>query len=216
MCDQCPTRRTISLGFTDETASEGLHICYIYDDETERQEVTARFLESGLNANEKVLCLHTATRFSGPIEQLRPPRSGALTIANAIESYCPNGVFEPDQTLQLIKDFYHSAIEEGYVGARGTGQMEWALDPECATEAQLIEYEAKVNRVISQYPYTAICQYDSHQYSGRMIMDILSIHPLVIVKGQVIKNPYYIDPDIFLQSYYARPGSPYDTPQPRS
>ena len=30
-------------------------------------------------------------------------------------------------------------------------------------------------------------------------MDVLSVHPVMIVRGQLVKNPYYIEPDEFLK-----------------
>lgn len=35
-------------------------------------------------------------------------------------------------------------------------------------------------------------------------MDVLSVHPVMIVRGQLVKNPYYIEPSIFLEKLKAR------------
>ena len=35
-------------------------------------------------------------------------------------------------------------------------------------------------------------------------MDVLSVHPVMIVRGQLVKNPYYIEPTIFLEKLKAR------------
>ena len=35
-------------------------------------------------------------------------------------------------------------------------------------------------------------------------MDVLSVHPLMIVRGQLYKNPYYIEPGLFLEKLEAR------------
>ena len=32
-------------------------------------------------------------------------------------------------------------------------------------------------------------------------MDVLNVHPVMIVRGQLIKNPYYIEPDIFMEKF---------------
>ena len=50
-------RRTISLGFSPQTFPEGQHICYIYNDDEERLEVMAKYLQSGQHAKEKLLYL---------------------------------------------------------------------------------------------------------------------------------------------------------------
>jgi hypothetical protein len=200
----CGEHRNISLGFTDEPMREGMHICYIYDDEAERKRVIHKYLESGLLANEKVLCL---------VEDMTPQeiqesfnsmnlRSGALTVLDAVQGYCPSGRFNGESTLNLIREFYHHAVSnEGFAGARGTGQMSWSLDGERTSEGELIEYEAHVNQLTAECSYTSICQYDARKFSGQIIMNVLNIHPMVIIRGQIVKNPYYIDPDVFLKEY---------------
>lgn len=30
-------------------------------------------------------------------------------------------------------------------------------------------------------------------------MDVLSVHPMMIVRGQLVNNPYYIEPEEFLK-----------------
>jgi hypothetical protein len=30
-------------------------------------------------------------------------------------------------------------------------------------------------------------------------MDVLSVHPMMIVRGQLMQNPYFIDPDEFIE-----------------
>jgi hypothetical protein len=45
----------ISLGFAEEKVPAGSHICYIFNDESERHKIMAKYLQSGLLAGEKVL-----------------------------------------------------------------------------------------------------------------------------------------------------------------
>ena len=50
---------------------------------------------------------------------------------------------------------------------------------------------------------TAVCQYDAHDFGGDLIMDILKVHPLMVLRGSVVHNPFFIQPEDFLAS---RPG----------
>ncbi len=200
-------RREIALGFTDAPATEGLHICYVYGDEDERQDVISRFLASGLRANEKVLCLADAPGRSAMLDRLAGlgVSDEALTLADAAAGYCPSGKFTPSVTLDMVRDFYENAVgKEGYVGARGTGQMNWAVDPALADPADLIRYEAQVNNVLARHPYTACCQYDARLLGGQMLMDVLSIHPMMIIRGQIVRNPFYVEPETFLREFETR------------
>ena len=57
--------------------------------------------------------------------------------------------------LDLVKDFYLNAVEEGYNGARGTGEMSWCLNNDVAKAEDLFDYEARLNDLLKCYPYTA-------------------------------------------------------------
>ncbi|NQV50675.1 MAG: MEDS domain-containing protein [Candidatus Marinimicrobia bacterium] len=32
----------------------------------------------------------------------------------------------------------------------------------------------------------------------------IGVHPVMLIQGQIVKNPYFIAPDIFMNQYYAR------------
>lgn len=209
MCKAHP--RLISLGFTDERVTEGQHVCYIYNDDIERRRVMAKYLESGMLEGEKLLYLvddMTPAEMLDCLEELGVDvrsKADSLTVAEAAPAYCPSGVFNADEMLGAIRDFYRKAVEEeGYPGARGTGEMSWCLVEGHADEASLMEYEARLNLLVAEHPYTACCQYDARRFDGHIIMDVLSVHPVMIVRGQLVKNPYYVEPAEFLREYRTR------------
>ena len=211
MCDTCADRRTISLGFTEERVLEGQHICYLFNDDFERRRVMAKYMESGLLAREKVLYLvdaMTPDEMLDCVEELgvdARSKSAELTMMEATPAYCPNGVFNSDEMLDVVRDFYRQATdEEGYAGARGTGEMGWCLVEGRADKASLMAYEARLTLLLADYPYTACCQYDARRFDGNMIMDVLAIHPVMIVRGQLVQNPFYVEPERFLSEYRAR------------
>ncbi len=155
-------RREISLGFTDKKFPEGQHICYIYSDDEERLEVMAKYLQSGKQANEKLLYLVDVMTSDEMLEHLKSlgvDFSGAepkdFTISDAIPAYCPSGFFQTEEMLELVKSFYLDSLDEGYSGARGTGEMSWCLNEGLAGEEDLMDYEAKLNDLLAKYPYTA-------------------------------------------------------------
>jgi hypothetical protein len=77
--------------------------------------------------------------------------------------------------------------------------MSWALRGIPGSE-RLIEYEALVNDVLVTHPVTAICQYDATRFDGASIFDVLKVHPMMVVHGLVVKNPYYVKPQESLVS----------------
>ena len=155
-------RRTISLGFSDQKFPEGQHICYIYNDDDERLDVMAQYLKSGMEAKEKLLYLVDVMTSENMLDCLKSQGvdfSGAkpndLTISDAAPAYCPTGFFKTEEMLDLVRDFYLTAIDEGYAGARGTGEMSWCLTEGLAKKEDLMVYEANLNNLLQEYPYTA-------------------------------------------------------------
>ena len=195
-------RRMVPLGFTEETIAEGAHICYFYSDEAERDRVIGQFLAAGVLAREKVICSVDDEASSPMVRQLRAmePAEGVLNVVSCAGAYYPRGRFKPQETLDLIRAFYHQAVDqEGFAGARGSGPMTWSLDGDLTDLETVIGYEAQVNELCHAHPYTACCQYDARKFSGQQILDILSVHPAVIVRGQLVRNPFFVAPDAFLE-----------------
>jgi len=155
-------RRTISLGFSDQKFHEGQHICYIYNNDDERLEIMAKYLKSGMEAKEKLLYLVDVMTSEKMLDCLKAQGvdfSGAepndFMISDAAPAYCPTGFFKTEEMLDLVRDFYLSAIDEGYAGARGTGEMSWCLTEGLSTKTDLLVYEASLNNLLKEYPYTA-------------------------------------------------------------
>jgi len=200
-------KRMTSFGFTSERFPAGCHMCYIYNDEEERQEVMARYIESGLAEDEYVFYLvdnmtPEAMR-SHLLEkgiQLPPDADERrFKIFQATEGYCPEGVFSPDTMLHKLGDIYQRSIAGGFAGCRGMGEMTWALRDIPGSE-RLIEYEARINQVVRTNPLNAICQYNANLFDGATIFKVLNVHPMMVVRGQVVKNPYYMPPEAYLAS----------------
>ena len=202
-------RRNISLGFTDEKVPEGLHFCYIYNDDDERFRVIRQYLESGLSADEKVMYLvdtvspdQLLARLAGVGADWR--RNARLTVRTAAEVYCPSGTFSADEMLETVRGFYCGAVAEGRPGARGTGEMSWSQSGALKDQSDLIEYESRLNQFVAQHPMTLCCQYDAGRFDGDTILNVLTVHPYMIVRGRLMSNPYYIEPSVFLKQLYER------------
>lgn len=205
------TRRETSLGFKSEKVQEGLHICYIFNDDNERQETIAKYLNAGREEGEKVsyfVDTITPDELTDHLKELgvdiRKEKKD-INLMKALPAYCPDGSFSSPGMLEAFGGLYRQAIDEGFKGARATGEMSWALSKDGKTRVEdLIDYEARLNHVLQDYPCTACCQYDARKFDGATIMDMLSVHPVMIVRGQLVKNPYYIEPDVFLKEYLIR------------
>lgn len=197
------SHRQVSIGFAEGRVAEGMHLCHIYNDDAERARTMAQFVERGLAEGARVLCLEDAAT-PGPIRKLLSElgveiagRERALLTDDAEQTYCPTGSLVPDVLLENLAAFCRQALADGYAGVRITGDMSWAVRRQVDEEA-LIDYELKATDYARANRVLAVCEYDARKFDGRTIMDVLSLHPAMIVRGQLVKNPLYLEPQEFL------------------
>jgi hypothetical protein len=52
--------------------------------------------------------------------------------------------------------------------------------------------------LLRDHPVTAVCQYDANSFGGATIMEVLKVHPKMIINGSVINNPFFVEPEDYL------------------
>lgn len=182
------------------------HLCLIYDDEAERREVVAKFVEDGFVAGERVayfteadpLAVRTWLHERG----LELPESPAFGLFEARDVYYPDGEFLLERMPAYWRAFHSEAAALGFPGERATGETSWSR--EVPGGERIVEYEAGLNQVLADLPVTVLCQYDVRLFDGATIFDVLRVHPLMLVGGQIVRNPYYEKPEEFLRRSASR------------
>lgn len=207
-------RRQIRLGFTDEQFPEGTHMCHIFGDEEEQGDVISRYVASGLAEGEQVCYFadamsvdETRARLAGLGVPVPAAEDGKLLVASAVDMYCPDGTFVPDRMLANFPVVYNAGREAGFAGVRATGEMSWARRGLPGSE-RLIEYESRINTVVRETPLIAVCQYDARLFDGATLFEVLIVHPVMIVRGRISRNPYYIPPEEFQRRGHGLAGRP--------
>ena len=200
-----PQDAMISLGFTNNKTPVGTHICQIFSDDDERSEALLKFLVSGLAAGERAACFSekvTAQTVRGffaekglSYEQLSG--SGAFSLSGTREVYFEENRFDPDRMLAVLSRYYEESLAMGFNGGRVIGEMTPEVQQVPGGE-RLLEYESRVSLLLRTHPVTSVCQYDARTFDGATIMDILKVHPLMVVRGSVVRNPFFIPPEDFL------------------
>jgi hypothetical protein len=207
MCSQHGNNGNAELGFTSENFPQGTHMCYIYSDDEERESIISKFIKSGLDTNEKVAYFAHAMNQSDMLELLEKNNAGLteenskhFIVAKAKDTYCPSGEFVVEDMVERLIGFYRSTIQEGYSGARVSGEMAWALEGVPGSE-RLMVYESMGDIVLKPNPVTVICQYDARKFDGVTLLNCLKVHPYMIVRGQVVQNPYYLSHEEFMNEF---------------
>lgn len=195
----------VELGFTPEKFPVGTHICQIFSKNEERVNAIMQFLMSGLTQGERVAC------FSDKLDKKRLSKiikrnnlslrelqdNGDLNLAGTHDTYFKGNCFDPARMLDTLEAFHRKSLNSGYTASRVIGEM-----PSTVQDMQggdrLLEYESRVSLLMEKAPVTVVCQYDSNEFSGATIMDILKVHPHMFINGSVLHNPFYIRPTSFL------------------
>ena len=195
----------VSLGFTDQTFPAGVHICQIFNNDQERLDSLLKFLRSGLEAGERSACFteklddadlaQCLAEHGLSFDKFR--QSGAFTRAGTSEVYFQDDRFDPDRMLGVLKQYHQDSVAGGYPAARVIGEMTAEIQ-HVAGGSRLMEYESRVSLLLQQHPVTAVCQYDAKAFDGATIMKVLKVHPLMVVRGRVVHNPFHVPPQEFL------------------
>ena len=85
---------------------------------------------------------------------------------------------------------YVQAKAAGLAGARVAGEMDWALRDVPGTD-EIIECESRINELVKEAPITVMCQYDLRKFDGAMMFDVMNVHPVMIVGGHILRNPFF-------------------------
>jgi hypothetical protein len=86
-------------------------------------------------------------------------------------------------------------VPASYPRLRWGGDMTCLLDT-CSTR-QLMEWETHCN-AFEHSPVVFLCQYELRSFAGSVVMDAMKTHPVCIVGNAIHRNPYYMQPDLFL------------------
>lgn len=202
--------RKISLGFTSEQFEPGVHICQIFNEDDERHDALVNYIISGLLAGEDTACFsenETETTLSEFFEKKgisykEVEKSGEFSLSKTGEVYFEGGKFEPERMLSLLQEFYKNSVKNNRSGARVIGEMSTEIES-IPGGSRLLEYESKVSLLLKKYPVNAVCQYDARLFSGSTILDVLKVHPYMIIRGSVVRNPFFIKPEEYLSEKFS-------------
>lgn len=202
-----PDPSGVSLGFTANPVPRGTHLCLIYSSEEERRNSLLKFVQSGLAHGERTACFSDKLSVGELREFLAAHQidldeqveHGALLLSGTAEVYFQDNRFEPERMLHNLDQFYQSSKDEGYPDARVIGEMTPEIEHVSGGE-RLLEYESRVSLMLRDHPLTAVCQYDANAFDGATILEVLKVHPKMLVNGAVVENPFFVPPEEYLQS----------------
>jgi hypothetical protein len=194
------------------TLAQKRHVCAFFNSREEQNKVIIPFLKEGLDRGEKVLRImdphmrddYLSQYSAGGMDVHAAEQNGQMEVRHWHETYLQNGRFDVDSMLTLLEEGLQKNREK-YGLTRAVGNMEWALEPAPGV-TDIVEYEAKLNEVVENYPDPLVCVYDLNKHSASVVIDILRTHPMVIVGGVLQENPLYVPPEVLLRELSQRKG----------
>jgi hypothetical protein len=180
------------------------HLALLYETQAEQFGAAVPFIEHGLERGERCLYVADENSQDDVIAAMRKVGidvdaardSGALSFHTAQDTYCQNGGFDPDETVEFLSDEIETAHDEKYTGLRITAEMTWVFGADPEMDA-LIEYEEKVNHLLREEASIALCQYNRERFPAEVLADIVRAHPHLIYDDTVCHNYYYTPPEEF-------------------
>lgn len=182
------------------------HKCLVYDGPASAQlPVVVPLLLDGLKDNWRCLYLGSpeavdmvdAALEAKGVDTKREKDRGALVFSSD-RSHLAGGVFDPTAMVATLCSFIDEAVCDGYAGLCATGDMRWELGDDRNFD-QLLEYEARLERVFREKPLRGICQYRSDILPPRAVRDALVSHRAAYVGSELNRdNLFYIPPELVL------------------
>ena len=196
---------SVAFGIPGLRVDEGDHICAFYRGAAERDALLLPYLREGLRAGDKCICVVDATdpdkvllSLGGEVDIRTSVARRQVEVLSSRDAYLVGGGFSTSRMLDFWERAVGAAIgEEGFGFSRAVGEMTWALRDVPGVE-ELVGYESELNRFLVRYPQVILCLYDLERFSGDLLVDVLKTHPKILVGGNVLENPYYLQPDEFL------------------
>jgi hypothetical protein len=198
------------IRFAGSDLGEKPHICAFFSSPEEEYRVLLPFIKEGLDRGDKAFhvvdprlrAAHVSRLAGAGIDVGAAETNGQLKLCDWEENYLPDGRFDQDRMLATWVKALAAARAEGFPQTRVVAHMEWGLEDREGVN-DLVEYEARFN-LLEHERDPVICTYDITKYSGDFIVDIMRTHPLVIMGGVLLQNPFYVPPEEFLRQLRER------------
>jgi hypothetical protein len=188
------------------------HVCAFFNTIEEEHRVLGSFYKDGLDLGEKAAHIvdpanreeHLKRLAQAGINVQETMDTGQLEVSPWTDTYVRDHRFDQDAMLATVEKLIESGAAAGYPLTRLVGHhMDWLFLDKPATY-NLVEYEARLNHVLSKHNDPVICNYNPSKFGATVAMDIMRTHPLVIIGGLLRENPFFIPPEQFLDEMRIR------------
>ena len=183
---------TLAPQVSSDTVSHGQHVCGLVGSAAERVRMINRFVHSGLAAGDRVWCfpngcqpevlswLHKDGSDNGShLDEGAAMACGQLVVQPTHESVLSVLGSNPASVVDGLRRAVDDALDDGWNGFRMVGDLGWAIrGPSCVP--QLLDFEARVGKVLTGLPAATLCQYDRHRFNVDTMTALAGAHAAVV------------------------------------
>lgn len=200
----------LDWGVTGMKAVLGDHICGLYASQVQRDQIMLPFLEAGLAAGDKCICVVDGTDPLEVVAALSAHPGIAMSVADrqlevirAPDMYMRSGRFSADEVIGSWKAAMSDVMYDGRFDVVRAVEA-WSRRDVVPDMDELMVLESEMNRFLPLFPQIVVCLYDIDRFGSSIIVNLLKTHPRMLIGGMLVENPYYMSPDELL--HRAEPG----------
>lgn len=191
---------SVELGAGKGILRSGDHAAFLYRSPDELLDLVVPYLREGLAAGDKVVYVADdldASRVSAALRESGvdvdgDTRAGRLVVTSSTDAFFPGGRFDPDDAIAGVRGLLAQARADGFRRVRFSVEMTYLLRDVPGIERG-VEFEARVNdEVFAGTPVVCICTFNRTRDDGKVLLDVLRTHQVLIESGGAWENPGYV------------------------
>lgn len=183
------------------------HLGAIAESWEEHLAVILAFAKIGLERGERSLCIadaDTAGALPKAAAALDPDLNAALKAGDFALLNLPESRQEgPDDSeggrfFGVLDEAVCGSGKNGYSGFRWIGDLA-AFFRDNPTSKTVAQFEARLHDFSHEHSGCALCLYDRRRFAPEAVREVIRTHPVLIYRGRVCQNPFYIPPQELLR-----------------
>jgi hypothetical protein len=203
--------KTNALGSFGGSPLAARHVCAFFNDDEEEYRVLLPFIKDGFECGDKAVHIvnpvqrvdHWRRMTAAGIDLATAEREGQFQLRTNTETYLRDGRFDQDRMLESFEQMASGGGDRRFPTSRIVCHMDWAAEGGSHID-DVVEFESRVNDVWRRHEDTVICAYHLSKFRGDEVVDIMRTHPMVIIGGLLLQNPFFIPPEELLPELRAR------------
>ena len=194
------------INFAGSQLGDFRHVCAFFSSSDDEYRTMLPFMRDGLAGGERLVNFmpedrtdHEDRLRAAGIDVDKAQQDKQLEVVKSEDVYLQkDGRFDGEGMLKRVPQFLNGGHDLGFALTRLIAHAEHIIEDADDADA-FVEYESRLNRVLSDGPDVVVCTYDLNKVSAGVVIDVLRTHPMTIIGGVLQENPYFMPPHRFLK-----------------